>query len=238
MTKAILAAMTLLAPATVVGTPATAATRTFAITSFDRVRVEGPYKVTLATGVAPYATATGSQAALDAIALDVQGNTLVVHVNRSSWGGFTGTSPGPATIALGTHDLAAAWLNGSGSLAIDRVKALGFDLSINGSGLAEISQVTVDQLRINIGGAGSARLDGAALRMTAFVRGASSLDASALSLKDATITAEGPAVVKAAVSDTAKVEAYGVASVSLTGAPACTVRTTGSSAVDGCKSGN
>ena len=226
MTKAILAAALLFA----IATPATAATRTFAITSFDRVRVEGPYKVTLATGVAPFATATGSQAALDAIALDVQGNTLVVHVNRSSWGGFTGTSPGAATIALGTHDLAAAWLNGSGSLAIDRVKALGFDLSINGSGLADIGQVAVDQLRITIGGA--------ALRMTAFVRGASSLDASTLSLKDATITAEGPAVVKAAVSDTAKVEAYGVASVSLTGAPACTLRTTGSSAVDGCKSGN
>ena len=233
MTKAILAAALLFA----IATPATAATRTFAITSFDRVRVEGPYRVTLATGVAPYATATGSQAALDAIALDVQGNTLVVHVNRSSWGGFTGTSPGPATIALGTHDLAAAWLNGSGSLSVDRVKSLGFDLSINGSGLAEIGSVAVDQLKVTISGAAAVRLAGTALRMTALVRGPSNLDTSALALKDATITAEGPAVVKAAVSDTAKVEAFGVASVTLSGDPSCTIRTTGSSSVEGCKSG-
>ena len=71
--------------------PAEPATRNFGITSFDKVRVEGPFRVTLTTGVAPFARATGSPAALDRVAIEMQGNTLVVHANASSWGGYPGT---------------------------------------------------------------------------------------------------------------------------------------------------
>jgi hypothetical protein len=35
--------------------PAAGATRNFGITSFTKIRVDGPYKVTVATGVAPFA---------------------------------------------------------------------------------------------------------------------------------------------------------------------------------------
>jgi hypothetical protein len=233
MIKPLLAALCALSAAA--ASPADAATRNFAITSFDRVRIDGPYRVRLATGVAPFASATGSAQALDAIALDVQGRTLVVHVNRGAWGGFSGQSAGPVTIDLGTHDLNAAWLNGSGSLAIDRVSGLSFDLSVQGSGLASIDQVSVDQLRVGLGGAASARLAGSALRLSATVRGASSLDAAALAMKDITVSAEGPAIVKGAVSGTAKVDAFGVAAVTLTGSPACVVKTQGSATVEGCR---
>lgn len=232
MLKLFLAALCALSA---IADPAQAATRNFAVTSFDRVRIDGPYRVRLATGVSPFATASGSAQALDAIALDVQGRTLVVHINHSAWGGYSGQSPGPVTIELGTHDLSAAWLNGSGSIAIDRVSGLGFDLSVQGSGLASIDHVSVDQLRVGLGGAASARLTGSALRLNATVRGSSSLDASALSVKDVTIDAEGPAIIKAAVSGTAKVGAFGVSAVTFTGSPACTVRTQGSAIVEGCR---
>ena len=54
--KAALAASLLLAAG-----PAPAADRTFSVTSFDRIRVDGPYQVTLSTNVAPFARATGSR---------------------------------------------------------------------------------------------------------------------------------------------------------------------------------
>src|SRR4051812_46928137 len=104
--------------------PAAADTRNFGITSFDKVRVDGPFKVTLTTGVAPFARATGSGAAIDRVAIEVRGNILVVHNNASSWGGYPGRDSGPVEIILGTHDLSSAWLNGSGSLSINKVKAL------------------------------------------------------------------------------------------------------------------
>ena len=215
--------------------PAAAADRNFGVSGFDRVRVDGPYKVRLITGVAPFAIASGPSAALDSVAIDVQGRTLIVRTNRSAWGGYPGEATGPVTITIGTHDLAAAWLNGAGSLAIDKVRGLSFDLSVEGSGAASIGLVAVDQLKVSIAGTGSASVAGTAPKLTAVVRGVSSLDASALTVKDATIGAQGPATVRATVTNSVKVDAKGPAVVDLAGSPACTVTAAGSSTVSGCR---
>src|SRR5438132_11263689 len=75
--------------------PASAATRNFGITGFTKIRIDGPFKVNVATGVAPFAKASGSSQALDRVAVDVNGDTLVVHSNTSSWGGYPGKDVGP-----------------------------------------------------------------------------------------------------------------------------------------------
>lgn len=230
MTRLAILAALLFAPA-----PAVAAERNFSVTSFDKIRVDGPYRVRLTTGVAPFARATGSPAALDGVAIDVQGSTLVVRANRSSWGGYPGEQSGPVEISVGTHEIGTAWLNGAGSLGIDRVKGLSFDLSIQGSGSAEIAQTSVDQLKVGISGAGSARIAGTAPKLTAVVRGTSVLDASGLAVKDAEVGAEGPSQVRLTATNQAKVDARGVASVELAGGPACTVRAQGSATVSGCR---
>ena len=216
--------------------PAGAATRNFGITGFEKVRIEGPFKVRLTTGVAPFASASGSLAALERVAIDVRGNTLVVHSNLSSWGGYPGQDSGPVEISLGTHDLSSAWLSGSGALAIDKVKGLSFDLSAQGSGSATDARADVDQLNVSVVGTANATLAGQAGKLTAVVRGISSLDAAGLSSKDATIGAEGSATVAANVSNSATVDGSGPATVRLTGRPACTLRVSGSVSVSGCKS--
>ena len=45
--------------------PASAAERNYSVSSFDRIRVDGPYRVTLTTGVSPFAKASGSNAGID-----------------------------------------------------------------------------------------------------------------------------------------------------------------------------
>jgi hypothetical protein len=215
--------------------PAGAATRNFGITSFDRIRVDGPYKVVLKVGVAPFASASGSQDALDEVAIEVQGRTLVVHPNRSSWGGFPGESRGPVEIRIGTHELTQAWLNGAGSLQIDRVRGLAFDLSVQGSGAVGIEQAEVDQLRVSIGGTAAAIVAGEAGKASVTVRGTGSLDGARLASKHAAITADGPATIKPDIANSATIEGYGPATITLTGGPACTVRLKGSASVSGCK---
>jgi len=217
-----------------IAAPAGAATRNFGITSFTKVRVDGPFRVSLATGVAPFASATGSPAALDRVAIEVRGDTLVVHNDLDSWGGYPGKDPGPVDISLGTHDLSAAWLNGSGALSIDRVKALSFDLSVQGSGAGEIGQANVDQLSVSVVGTASAKLAGQAGKLTAVIRGISTLDAAGLSTKDAALGADGAATIAANVSDSATIDAKGPATVRLGGSPACTLRVSGSASVSGC----
>ena len=92
---------------------------------------------------------------------------------------------------------------------------LSFDLSVQGTGMIGIEQADVDQLKISIGGTGTVALAGKAGKMNASVRGLSSLDASRLSTKDARIGAEGPATVKANVSNDATITASGVAEIEL-----------------------
>ena len=224
-----------LALAVLGASPASSATRNFGVSGFDRVRIDGPFKVQLKTGVAPFGIASGSAAALDSVAIDMQGRTLVVRSSRTSWGGYPGDAKGPVEISIGTHELTAAYLNGAGSLAIDKVRGLSFDLSVQGAGSARISSVAVDQLKVSIAGTATTSLAGSAPKLTAMVRGISTLDASGLVAKDATIGAQGPATVKATVTGTAKVDAMGAAAVGLAGRPACTVKAVGSATVTGCR---
>src|SRR5262249_13073494 len=99
----------------------------------------------------------------------------------------------------------------------------------------KVDRVEVDQMKGGISGAGIARLSGSAAQMTATIRGTSSLEANDLSVKDAVIGAEGPAIVRANVGNSAKVDAMGRASVTLSGNAACTVKAQGSATVTGCK---
>ena len=215
--------------------PSDAATRNFGVNGFDRVRVDGPYKVVLATGVAPFANASGSPHALDGIAIEVQGRTLIVHSNRSSWGGYPGQDNGPVEINIGTHELTAAWLNGAGTLQIDKVDGLSFDVAVQGSGALGIAEADVDQLRVSLTGAATAKIAGRAGKMTAMVRGISTLDAGQLVAKDATIGAQGPATIAANVTNAASIDGSGVATITLAGNPACTTKLVGSSSVSGCR---
>ena len=215
--------------------PAIAATRNFGITDFTKVRVDGPYKVSFTSGVAPFARASGSGAALDRLTIEVRGDTLVVQNNKSGWGGYPGENPGPVEVTIGTHDIHNAWVNGAGALLIDRVGGLSFALSVQGSGRAEIASADADQLNVSLIGTASAKLAGKAKKLTALVRGIAALDARDLAVTDASIGTEGAATVDANVRDEANISSSGPATIRLTGNPTCTLRTGSSATVSGCR---
>jgi len=131
---------------------------------------------------------------------------------------------------------AEAWLVTTATrLAIDRLRSLSFDLAVQGAGSASVGLATVDQLKVSIAGTGSVQVAGAAPKLTALVRGISTLEASGLTVSDATIGAQGPATVRVTVTGTAKVDAQGAAVVDFAGRPACTVKAVGSATVSGCR---
>ena len=214
--------------------PADAATRNFGVTSFTKIRVSGPYKVNVATGIAPFARASGSANAIDRVAVDVRGDTLVVQANPS-WGGYPGADPGPVEVSVGTHDLTSASLIGSGSVVIDRVKSLSFALTIQGSGVGHIGDAAVDQMNVSLEGTANARVAGRAGKLTALVRGLSALDAAKLSTPSADFSIDGTATIDSTVTDTAKVNGWGPETVRLSGRPACNLKVQGSATVSGCR---
>lgn len=226
----------LIAAALAVSAPASAAVRTFMVEDFSRLRIEGPYNVQLVTGVPPFAKASGSTAALDSISIDVEDGTLKIRPNLSGWtNNNPGQSNGLVTVSIGTHGLSSAVLNGAGSLTIDKVDGDSFALGIAGPGAIDIGRLSVDTFKLGISGNGSAIVAGNAPTVTVMVQGASSFDGSALTSEDATIGAQGAAVVKLRATGTAKVNAEGPASVILAGRPECTLQGQGAGEVSGCR---
>jgi len=217
-----------------IAVPATAAERSYTLTSFDRIRVEGPHAVNLTTNRSPFARATGSSRAIEGVSLRVEGRTLYVRADRSAWGGNPDQPAGPVVISIGTYELAQASLSGAGSLAIDRLRGLSFGLVVSGSGSATVADVQIDTLRVSVAGSAQVKLAGRAKQFTALVRGAGGVESPGLAVKDAVLSAHGPATIRAAASNSAKITASGTASVAIEGGAACTLKVSGSASVTGC----
>jgi len=211
--------------------PAAAVERRYSVTDFDRVQVDGPYRVTLRTGLASGARAEGSQQAIDHVSVEVQGGILRVRRNRSAWGGYPGEGVGPVTVTLTTRDLRTATVVGSGSLDIDKVRGLRTDLSVSGNGSLSVGAVESDNLIVGLLGGGRITLAGRAKQMKATIQGSGDLAASALRADDAQIASDTAGKVAVAVARTAKVIATGPGDVEILGAPTCNVESKGSGQV-------
>jgi hypothetical protein len=211
--------------------PAGAAERNYSVTDFDRVQVEGPYRVTLTTGLGSSARVEGSAEALDQISVEVQAGTLRIRRNRSAWGGYPGQSVGPVSVTLTTRDLRNAAVVGPGSLDVDRARGLRVDLSVSGSGRLAVGAVEADNLTLGLLGGGRITLAGRAKQLKATVQGSGDLAAAGLTAEDAQIASETAGSVVVAVARTAKVIASGAGDVEIIGSPSCTVEAKGSGQV-------
>jgi hypothetical protein len=206
--------------------------RSFTVTSFDRIRVEAPYTVTLATGRSVSAKAEGSAAALDAIDLRVEGRTLILR-QRSSWG--AGKAGSPVRVVLSTPELRTALVIGAGSLSIDKMGGLSVDVGLQGSGNLTIASITADRLVADANGSGTLRLSGRVKTARMSSSGSASFLADRLFTDELSLSTEGAGEVAVAARTKADIRAAGSVQVQVTGNPPCTLRTAGSATVNGCK---
>src|SRR3954469_16176652 len=220
--------MTRIAPALLLlalcPTAAAAAERTYSVTDFDRVQIDGPYEVVLTTGGSSSARATGSQISLDAVTVEVSGGILRVHANRSAWGGYPGQPVEPARIRVTTHDLKSAVVRGAGSLAVARLRALRADLSVAGSGRLSVGAIEADQLVVALLGPGRIGLAGTARQMRATVQGSGDLDAADLKVDEAQVDAQTSGTIAFEARRTVTLTATGPGDVAIAGNAACTVK--------------
>src|SRR5579875_2074952 len=210
--------MALLAAASLAA-PAVAAERSYPVTDFDRIQVEGPFEVTLATGVGSHVHATGSADALDRVSVEVDGSTLRIRTNVSAWGGTPGQSPGPVRIEASTQDLAKATLLGSGSLAIDKARGLKVGLAVGGSGRLTVGAVDVDNLVVDLLGSGDIIMGGHAKQLHVVAKGSGNVTGGALAAEDVQLEAETAGNVMLGRARSAKIIATGSGDVTVGGSP-------------------
>jgi hypothetical protein len=205
------------------GTAAQAAERRFTVSGFEKVQVEGPFQVTVSTGKGSGAVATGSSAALDRVSVSVEGRTLRIRPNRSAWGTAPKPGEGAVGIALTTHEVHNVVVAGSGSVALDKAKAMRVALSVSGSGSVRVAAVEADRLDVQLLGAGAMSLAGKAKSLRASVTGQGALNAAGLIAEDAELNADTTGTIALGVRRAVKIASSGAGDVTIGGTPACTL---------------
>lgn len=208
--------------------PATAAERGYSVTSFDRIRVEGPFVVTVSTGKSPSARASGTAEALERVMVRVEGRTLLVRPNVSGWGGYPGRQDAPARVAVSTPGLHTVNLLGSGRVDVDRMNGAKATLTVEGSGRLSVGSVDVDTAMLGVSGAGGIDAAGRAKQASALARGAAEIRAGDLIVADLSLVSETAGAVTLNATRSAKVSATGVGAVEVLGSAACEVKKVGS----------
>jgi hypothetical protein len=201
--------------------PAPAADRPYPVSDFDRLVVEGPYRVRLVVGGATTAIASGTRGGLDRVSIESAGQTLRIRPRRHQWGANPGTDPGPVTIALRTRTLRSVRLLGPAVLEVEGAGGLAVEFMVEGSGTLRATRVAADALSLGLLGAGSLEVAGTAKTLRGQFQGTGSVAAAGLAADSATITTNTVGSVALRVSGRAEVTAYGLGIVTIAGSPAC-----------------
>ncbi len=208
----------------VVATPALADERSWMISGFERIRVEGPFavRVTTGPGASPKARASGDARALDRVTVRVDGRTLIITRNINGQGA-TRASEGAPAIEVSVPVLRAAYVNGAATLDVNAMTGARIDLAVSGPGAIRVTRIDGDRLAATLIGNGSLTLAGKALQARFQSNGAGTIDASRLVAGALTVSAQGPGEGRYAARNTADISASGQGAISVVGNPACTV---------------
>ena len=209
--------------------PAAADERRYTVTDFDRIRIDGPFRVEVTGGTAAKVAGIGTREALDRVAVDVEGRLLRIRTDRQNWKGAG--SPGPVTLRVSVHQLRGLTLAGAARADVRGVKGLRFDLSLSGSGHANVEGIAADRLLVNLLGSGSATLSGQAKVLEASVAGTAALDAGALQAEAVKIASTSAGDVAANARRSANLSGGGSGDIHVSGKPACTVAAEGAGSV-------
>lgn len=217
-------ALTLLAMLLAPGAAA-AASRSYSVGSFERVRVDGPFRVEIRTGASPGVAVEADQALLDRIEIVLEGETLAVRyrVGQSSERGPSQRADAPTVVRLSTGAVHTLLVGPGAEVTLDRARGQRVDLSVTGAGVLTVAAAEADQLGATVIGAGSITLAGHAGRARLLTDGAGTIDAGALVANDLTVRLDGSGETRAAARYTAQVTDTGLGKVTVTGAAKCTV---------------
>lgn len=210
-----------------VAAAAPAAERRVQVGSFERLRVEGPFAVTVATGRSPSATVSGDARRLERVEVRLNGNVLVVRAAPGADRDERGNTA-PLAVTLATPALVGASVLGGGAVTVTAphsgIRAQRLDLSVAGAGEIVLAGAQAEQVSATVIGNGRIALAGRAGVARFVVNGAGKIEADKLDAGELTVRVDGPGATAARARYTATVTNTGLGQVTVAGTPKCTVR--------------
>ena len=206
--------------------PAAADEKTFMISGFDRIRVEGPFTVRVVTGTSPRARTIGDARAIDGVQVRASGRTLTVSASLNAWGGYPGARAEAPVVEITAVSLRSAAVVGGGSVIIDRMRGQSVDLSVTGAGSLAVGALHADRLSAILAGTGTLTIGGTARDARFQSNGAGKIDAERLVATQLAVGTQGSGESSFTARRTADISASGLGGVSVLGDASCTVRGT------------
>jgi hypothetical protein len=207
----------------------TATARNYQVEDFHKIVLRGPHDVTVTVGGAASVRAEGDSEAIEKLEIRVENGRLIIG-GKSKKDGWFNHSDGrhKARITVTVPSLAAASVEGSGDIRVDKVQGDQFEGEIAGSGDLEIGDVRVKRTEFSIAGSGGIRAKGVTDSSEVSIAGSGDIDVSGLQARTAEISIAGSGGVRANASETADVDIMGSGDVTMTGSAKCSVSKMGS----------
>lgn len=203
--------------------------RSYDVSGFDKVELAGSDNVRVVSGPAFSVQATGPEATLERLKIEVEGSTLSIGRKRQwamGWGGDDN-----ALITVTMPLIKAASVAGSGDMAVDRVETREFEASLAGSGNLSILSAQVEKLEVSVAGSGDVSLAGIAKTIDVSLAGSGNVKAKDVSATDASISIAGSGNVDARASGSAAISIAGSGDVTIAGTANCKTSKKGSGEV-------
>ena len=207
--------------------PAHADERRYMMAGFDRIRIDGPFEVTVVPGTSAGAIASGERRALDSVDVRVQGTTLIVSASLNAWGGYPGAARSIPRVTVTAASLRSATMIGGGRLTIDRMRGARIDLALTGAGTLVVTDAQADRIDATLLGTGQITIGGRALQGRFQSNGAGAIDARAMQVGALSVTWQSAGDGRFFARNTAAIVAAGQGAITVDGAPACTVSGSG-----------
>lgn len=208
-----------------------AATRSYIVTDFESMRLEGSIDVTVQTGRGISARGEGDADALERVDLNVSGRQLTIRLKPALFEARRDKPTGPIKILITVPELRRAQLSGSGSLRVTGLSKTRAEVASIGSGSLSVSGIDTDDLGVIQLGSGSLQLAGKAKTAKMQVSGSGALDGKALAVADLMLTSDGASSIAVRADRAAKIIATGSGNLLVEGKAACTVSHTGSGVI-------
>ena len=211
----------------------TATARNYQVEDFQKIALRGPHDVNVTVGAAASVRAEGDAEAIGELEISVENGRLIIGGKRHKDGWFSRSDKRQkkVTVTVTVPSLAAASVEGSGDIRIDKVQGEAFEGEIAGSGDLEIGDLQVKRTEFSIAGSGGIRAKGATDSSEVSIAGSGDVDVSGLQAKTAEISIAGSGGVRAHASETADVEIMGSGDVTLAGSAKCSISKMGSGKV-------
>lgn len=201
--------------------PAQAGDRTFSVTTFDRIRVDGPFEVhvTVDNTSGPRATASGDDKALSSVELSIQGSTLIVRKGNLGWNGPGKT---PVVVNLTMPLLRAASVIGGGKLALaGKLRNDRIEFTLTGAGSIDAQGIDAQDVIVTLIGTGNIALAGQTAHARLLTNGNGTIAAFPLSVGDLIVRLDGPGQTEVTARFNADVTTVGLGAIRVAGKPRC-----------------